>query len=138
QQPGQQLAGLEFLHPQFGEMEDRVADQGNRLCVALHVIEGELLFGIEIACWFAHDAATLLWDREAVVGSECVLTGRTRPAARLALARAVSMSLARARATPMRRLRKDSGLPNRRTSLSGTRKASSSASKAIAFSSRPP
>jgi len=47
--------------------------------------------------------------------------GLTLEAANFALARAVSVSVARAKATPMRRLVKLSGLPNRRRSVLGTR-----------------
>ena len=53
----------------------------------------------------------------------------TAPAACLARARASSVVAARASATPMRRLTKDSGLPNRRSSLPGIFSASSTPSK---------
>ena len=52
--------------------------------------------------------------------------------------RAVSTSAARARATPMRRLAKLSGLPNRRRSVPGTRRASSTPSNTMPWASMPP
>src|SRR3989344_4989293 len=66
------------------------------------------------------------------------LTGRTLDAASLARLRASSTLSALASATPMRRRVNDSGLPNSRISDCGTRKASSTPSKAMPFSSRPP
>jgi hypothetical protein len=58
-------------------------------------------------------------------------------AARLARLRASSVSPL-ATATPMRRLTKDSGLPNRRRSVRGTASASATPSKAMPASSMPP
>lgn len=64
--------------------------------------------------------------------------GFTLPAASLAFARAVSVSSARASATPMRRLAKLSGLPNRRRSAPGTARASATPSNTMPWASTPP
>ena len=64
--------------------------------------------------------------------------GRTRDAASVARARAVSMSAAVETATPIRRRRNDSGLPNSRRSVSGTRSASATPSNAMPVASTPP
>eukprot|EP01022_Parablepharisma_sp_SALTPOND_P004214 TRINITY_DN118_c5_g1_i1.p1 TRINITY_DN118_c5_g1~~TRINITY_DN118_c5_g1_i1.p1 ORF type:complete len:1641 (+),score=478.48 TRINITY_DN118_c5_g1_i1:3715-8637(+) len=63
------------------------------------------------------------------------MTGLTLAAACLARMRAVSTLSALARATPMRRRAKDSGLPNRRISAPGMRRASATPSKAMARAS---
>ena len=64
--------------------------------------------------------------------------GLTLPAAALACWRAVARSASRARATPMRRVWKLSGLPNRRISVCGTRSASSTPSNTMPLASMPP
>src|SRR5438128_5323526 len=59
------------------------------------------------------------------------MIGLTLAAASFARTRAVSTSSAVASATPMRRRANDSGLPNRRISAPGTRKASATPSNAM-------
>ena len=74
----------------------------------------------------AMEAAPDVVTRQALAAQPA--TGLTLPAARLARARASSTSAPLATATPMRRLTKDSGLPNRRRSLRGTASASATPS----------
>src|SRR5690242_14295816 len=66
------------------------------------------------------------------------VTGFTRAAAFLAAFLASDTPVARAKATPILRFAKASGLPNKRSSLPGTAKASATPSKATALASKPP